>query len=417
MSAGGAGVGAAKSRTPGSLYLQTNESNNQVIRFDRGADGLLTEVNRHPTGGSGSGGFNYRSDPRALIIDGASGLVLTPDRRFLFAVNVGDNSVSSFQVGDDGDLGLVDVKRTGNVVTGMSGTAKSLAFSSSTATLYVLHALGPKHIRLMSVDPEGTLTNRPESYVAVPADKPRRITTMLALSKDERFLLVGCSIDEPPNANPDGSPILWVNRNGRPHSIFANAPDPDGLAVFSVGETGQLGDPVFEDAGGGSPWCPLFLTQRTNQFLIGFATADGISLAGLDPDGKVTTGPIVKADTSIGRGSALCWMSVTPDDRLVFATMTGYSYITSWKVEGNTVSIAKDPACAQVPGDGTFRSLGGIVGAGPTDMWMTPDGRYLYQIYPNASLLMGYSVESDGALAEVTRAAIPHNSAHSLAGF
>jgi hypothetical protein len=401
----------------GCLYIQTNENQNRVIHFIRGEDGRLTEVERRPTGGSGSGTFNYRADPRAIILDGAQGLVLTPDRRFLFAVNVRDNSVSSFAVGEEGKLTLLDVKRTGNIVAGMTGTAKSLAYSSSSGTLYVLHTIGPDHIRLMSVDSEGMLTARPEAYTAVPPDKPGRITTMLTLAPDQRFLLVGCSIDEPPGANPDGSPILWAQRNGMPHSIFANAPDPDGLAVFSVDEHGALGEPIFQDAGGSSPWCPLFLNHRPNRFVIGFATADGLSLATLEPDGKVATGPVVQADTSIGRGSALCWMSITPDDRLVFATMTGYSYITSWRLEGNALSVAKDPACSKVPGDGTFRALGGIVGAGPNDMWMTPDGAYLYQIFPNASKLIGYAVQPDGELTEVTSADIPYNSAHSLAGF
>jgi hypothetical protein len=57
------------------------------------------------------------------------------------------------------------------------------------------------------------------------------------------------------------------------------------------------------------------------------------------------------------------------------------------------------------------------VGAAPNDMWMTPDGTYLYQMYPNASKLIGYSVQSDGELLEVASANIPRNSPHSLAGF
>jgi hypothetical protein len=78
-------------------------------------------------------------------------------------------------------------------------------------------------------------------------------------------------------------------------------------------------------------------------------------------------------------------MAITPDDRRVFATMTGYGYITSWRLDGNVLSIAKDPACPKVPGDGTFRGIGGIVGSGPNDIWLTPDGAYLYQTYGNAS--------------------------------
>jgi hypothetical protein len=400
----------------GHLYMQTNEDQNRIIHYLYADDGTLTELERSLTGGFGSGAFNFRADPRAIILEGAHRLVLAPDRQFLFAINNRDNSVSSFGIGQAGQLTLLDVTPTGNVASGISGTAKSMAFSPSTRTLYVLHTIGPDHIRLMSVDTKGALTARSEAYTAVPADKPGRITTMLTLAPDERFLLVGSSIDEAPGANPDGSPILSVQRNGMPHSIFSNAPDPDGLAVFAVDGNGALDGPKFQDGGGSSPWCPLFLNEQPYRFVIALATADSVLLAALEPDGRVAPGPPVQADTSTGRGFP-CWMSISPDDRLVFATMTGHSYITSWLLQGNELKIARDPACPKVPGDGMFRDLGGTVGSGPIDMWMTPDGSYLYQIYPNASKLIGYSVQADGGLREITRADIPHNSPHSLVGF
>ena len=73
---------------------------------------------------------------------GCASVLLTPNLRFLFAVNAGGNSVSSFGVGEDGTLALLDVKRTGNIVTGRGGTAKSLAYAPSSGTLYVLSS-GP----------------------------------------------------------------------------------------------------------------------------------------------------------------------------------------------------------------------------------------------------------------------------------
>jgi hypothetical protein len=401
----------------GHLYMQTNEARNRVVHYVRAPDGQITEVEPHLTGGAGSGTFNYLADLSGLVVEGANSVVLTPDNRFLFAANVGDNSVSSFRVADDGNLRPLDIKRTGNIVSGRSGTAKSLVYAASTGTLYVLHTDGPRHIRLMSVNDEGMLAARPEGYRATPTDKSDRITTMLTLAPDERFLLVGSGLDELPARNPDGSPILWVQRNGRPHVIAANAPDPDGLAVFAVGEDGALGDVQFQDAGGASPFCPVFLNHRPNEFVLGYAGANGVSLGTLGADGRVSTGPVVPADTTVGRLSELCWLSVTPDDQLVFATMTGYSYISSWHLNGSVLSIAKDPACPKVQGDGTFRGIGGIVGAGPNDMWMTPDGAYLYQIYGNASKLVGYAVHPDGSLDEITSAEIPHNSPQGLAGF
>jgi hypothetical protein len=304
------------------------------------------------------------------------------------------------------------------MVSGRFGTAKSLAYDGSTGTLYVLHALGPDHLWLMSVDNEGRLTPRSEHYTVNTKEKQDRVATMVTLSPDGKFLLVGTTFDERAKANPDGSPILWVSHNGEePRLVASNSPDPDGLVVFPVNAHGALGQPQFQDGGGGSPWFPQFLNHRPDQFIIGYAVADGISLATLDSDGTVTTGPVVQLDTSAGRPSELCWASITPDDRLVFATNFGYSYLSSFRLEGNVLSIAKDPACPKVPGDGTYRALNGSVSSGPSDNWLTPDGAYLYQIYGNASKLMGYAVHDDGSLTEVTSVAIPYNSSQGLAGF
>jgi len=404
----------------GHLYIQTNEIRNSVIHYLRSADGTISESERFPTGGAGSGGYNpivnRESTPNPF--EGARSVILSADLRFLFTTNAGDNSVSSFAVGDDGRLRLVDVKRTGNIVPGKSGSVKSLAYDDSTGTLYALHSLGPDHVRLMSVDNEGHLTARPERYTVNTEDKPNRVATTVALSPDGKFLIVGTTFDEPAKPNPDGSPILWVSRNGDPpHSVASNAPDPDGLVVFPVTGHGVLGDPLFQDGGGGSPWFPLFLNHRPNQFVIGYAVADGLSLATLDSDGTVATGPVVQIDTSAGQPSELCWLSISPDDRFVYATNFGYSYITSFQLDGNVLTVAKDPACPKVPGNGTFRALNGTVSSGPSDNWLTPDGAYLYQVYGNASKLIGYRTQQDGSLEEITTVAIPYNSSQGLAGF
>src|SRR5260370_34996363 len=146
----------------GHLYRQTNETQNAVIHFRRHPDGTITEVDRTSTGGSGSGLFkpisNEESAPNAF--EGANSVILSPDRQFLFATNGGDNSVSSFAVGEDGRLTLLDVCSTGNSVEGRSGTAKALGYGPSTGMLYVLHGFGPDHLRLISGDDEGDLSLR-----------------------------------------------------------------------------------------------------------------------------------------------------------------------------------------------------------------------------------------------------------------
>ncbi len=407
----------------GHLYMQTNEIRNAVVHYQCAANGKLTEVERCPTGGAGSGTFKpisgQESAPNAF--EGAASVIITPDHRFLFATNGGDNSVSSFSIGADGHLRLIDVKPTGNPVEGRSGTAKSLAYAPSCETLFVLHSFGPDHVRLLSVDGEGKLTPRPERYTVNTHDKPNRVSTMVVVSPNEKLLFVGTTFDEPivsTGLYPDGSPILWVQRGGGAfHSIASNAPDPDGLAVFPLREDGSLGTARFYDARGGSPFYIAFLHGRKNTFLIGYAVGDGVSMGTIEEDGKVNIGPLVKIDTSAGLPSELCWLSVSPDDRTVFATNFGYSNISSYHINGSDLEIACDPACPKVPGDGTARGLNGTVISGPADSWITPDGAYLYQIYGNAAKLVGYATQPGGSLEEITSVKIPYNSPQGLAGF
>lgn len=408
----------------GHLYMQTNEMQNAVIRFRRHPDGTITEVERTSTGGAGSGVFKpisgEESAPNAF--EGADSVILSPDRRFLFATNGGDNSVSSFAVEEDGHLKLVDVQPTGNPVEGRSGTAKALVYGPQTGMLYVLHAFGPDHLRLLSVDEQGRLTVHSERYTVNTHNKLDRVTTMATLSPDGRLLFVGTTWDEPPAANPDGTPILWVPRAGRGPGfalklIASNAPDPDGLIVFPVNEDGTLGAAAFYDAHGGSPWNIRFLHSRPDTFIIGYAVGDGISIGHVNSDGTISIGEVVKIDTSNGRPAELCWLSISPDDRTVYATDFGYGYITSYHINGSTVAIAKDPACPRVQGDGSFRALCGDVSSGPSDSWITSDGAHLYQVYANAAKLVGYAVQSDGSLKEITSVKIPYNSPQGLAGF
>ncbi|MEH2545706.1 WD40 repeat protein [Bradyrhizobium sp. AZCC 2262] len=408
---------------PGHLYMQTNEIENAIIHYERSSTGALTEVERIKTGGAGSGEFKpisgQESAPNAF--EGAGSIIFTPDRRFLFTTNGGDNSVSTFRISEDGRLSLIDVKPTGNPVEGRSGTAKSLAFAPSTRTLFVLHSFGPDHLRLMSVDAEGKLTARPEGYTVNTYSKRNRVATMVVVSPNEELVLVGTTFDEPialTGLYPDGSPILWVQRAGGAfHSIASNAPDPDGLAAFPLQKDGSLGTARFYDAKGGSPFYIGFLHERPDTFVIAYAVGDGCAMGTIEKGGTVNIGPLVKIDTSAGVPSELCWLAVSPDDRTVYATNFGYSNISSYHINGRGLEIACDPACPRVPGDGTARGLNGTVTSGPADSWITSDGAYLYQIYGNAAKLVGYATQSDGSLTEITSVKIPYNSPQGLAGF
>jgi len=393
----------------GSLYIQSNAAEaNEVFHCGRREDGTLALVEKHPTGGKGSGTYKPLTgqDPGPNAFEAAGALTLSPDRTMLFATNGGDNSVSSFRVGSDGHLSLIDCKPTGEAVEGRFGTAKSLAYSDKHRTLYVLHAFGPNHLRVYDVK-DGKLTLRPQRRTVDTPSKVGRVSTQVVLTPDQRFLLVDVLFDAHPATNPDGSPSLAVT----------NAIDKDGLVVFPVGADGGLGEPMFQDAGGAGPFYIKFLHGSPDTFLNGHAVSDGVSIGRIDSEGRVAHDAVVAIDASAGKPSELCWLAVSSDNRMVFATNFGFSNVSSYFIRDGKLMLAKDPACPAVPGDGKFRAVNNLVSSGPNDSWLSPDDKTFYQLYPNASVLVAYRVTADASLTEIQQLSIPYTSPQGMVGF
>lgn len=403
-------IAAGNGQAGGHLYMQTNEVHNAIIHYRRAANGVLEEIERVETGGAGSGVFKpvsgQESAPNAF--EGAGSVILAESNTLLFATNGGDNTVTSFRVGPNGKLKLIDRQLTGELITGRSGTAKSLAYRPKSRTLYVLHAFGPNHLRSYKVSDDGKLKLRPERRSVNTATKTDRVSTQAVLSPDGNFLLVDILFDARPAANPDGSPKL----------VVANAPDPDGLVIFPVGDDGALGEASFADAGGAGPFYVAFLHRSRDTFLNGVAVGDGVLVSRIDGHGRVTNGPLVQIDTSLGKPSELCWLQITSDNSLVLATNFGYGTVSTYRLADGRLSLLQDPANTAVPGDGTFRAVNELVSSGPSDSWLSPDDRYFYQIFGNASVLVSYQLDkSSGKLTELGRSQIPYNSPQGLAGF
>lgn len=392
----------------GHLYMQSNAIENEVFHFGRGADGSLELIAKHATRGKGCGTYKPLTgqDPAPNAFEGAGSVIVTRDRKFLFTANGGDNSVSSFRIERGGNLTLLDIGSTGEPVEGRSGTAKSLAYSDKHKTLYVLHALGPNHLRVYDVS-DGKLSLRPQKRTCNTSTKVDRLTTQAVLTPDQKFLLVDVLFDARPAMNPDGSPKL----------VVTNATDKDGLVVFPVQDDGGLGEPMFQDAGGAGPFFILFLNKKSDTFLNGHAVSDGVSMGSLDKQGRVSHESVVAIDASAGKPSELCWLVTTSDDRIVLATNFGLSNVSSYIIESGKLKLAKDPACPTVPGDGKFRAVNNLVSSGPNDSWLSPDDKYFYQLYPNASVLVGYRLNPDASLTEIGRTPIPYTSPQGLAGF
>lgn len=140
---------AGADRGQGAVYTMTNaESGNEVLVYNRAADGSLTFEAAVSTGGNGK--ISAAGD----ALGAQNPLILSPDRRFLFAVNAGSDSIAVLRVGDDG-LKLVEVVASG----GEFPASLTLSWN----LLYVLNAGGEGNITGFRVGNGGRLTPIPDS--------------------------------------------------------------------------------------------------------------------------------------------------------------------------------------------------------------------------------------------------------------
>jgi hypothetical protein len=85
--------------------------------------------------------------------------------------------------------------------------------------------------------------------------------------------------------------------------------------------------------------------DKPDTFVVASTVDDGLVLGSIDEVDPADLGPLVPLDTSSGKPSEECWLSISPDDRTVFATNFGCSDVTSYHINGKGLEIAKDPAC------------------------------------------------------------------------
>ena len=93
----GTGASTVPPTGVGAVYTQTNSpAGNSVVVFNRGANGTLTKREAVRTGGNGSK-QSVGCGPGCPILDSQTAVVVSNDGRFVFAVNAGSDTVTSFR--------------------------------------------------------------------------------------------------------------------------------------------------------------------------------------------------------------------------------------------------------------------------------------------------------------------------------
>jgi len=332
----------------GMVYTMTNVyPSNEVIAFRRAADGTLTRMQAYPTGGSGTGTMNVGPPAPPTGIDpltSQGSLSFSRDRRFLFAVNAGSNSISSFRVADDGMLMLVDVVPSGGFQPNSLNEYGGLLYVSNVGNAANGYASNITGFRVAN---DGRLGMIPGSA--------RMLSTVNAQPACVIFSPYGglLSVSE-----------LTTNR----------------ISIFGVYTNGVLTAPTVNPSSGTSPFGACFLS--TGNLLVSEASG---ALSSYIP---AADGRLAVLSGSVRNGQrATCWVVPTRDERFAYTSNAGSGTITSYRINSDgTVAVVESVAGAEGPG------------SGPIDNGVSEDGCYFYVLNGGFGSIAAYRIESDGRL-------------------
>ena len=330
----------------GAVFVMTNDAKkNEVIAFDRAANGYLTEAGHYDTEGRGSGGV---TDP----LESQGSLTLSQDHSILFVANAGSGNISLFSVRRSNLLFL------GKVASGGSQPVATAQFQN---LVYVLNSGGAGSVVGFHLEFGGQM--RPIKNATSFLTGNTTAGASLAFSPDGQFLLVTerlANTIDVFRVKPDGTlaPIV-VNPNPAP-GTFSVAFAPNGKAIVS--ETGA------PDASNGS----------------------AISSYTVGQNGKLTA--VSQSVPALAAGN--CWNAITPDGKYVYTSNSGSDSISGF-------AIAKDGTLTPVGST--------IVGNNPSgshnvDITVSADGQYVYTINSDSGNIGMFRIEQNGSLTNLGQA-------------
>jgi 6-phosphogluconolactonase len=335
----------------GEVYTLTNNTgNNEVLEYDRLSTGALKFHGAYATGGKGGTDPEHGCTAHCPFIDAQNEVILGPGRHFLFAVNSGSNTVSSFRVTAAG-LTLVDQKS--------SGGQHPVSVTAHGSLLYVLntHALD---ISGLHVSATGKLTpikgsTQKLTKGAVPSDVPPK-----EIQFDNSGTVLAVTLLAVPVID-----TFKVNARGVAGKAIANKTAHPLPFAFSVDNHDQLAVAELVDAA--LPPSPK-----------AFAPVSVVSTYSLD----TSTGKLKHIDTAGDKGFAACWTAITKNGRHEYVVNTGGGAPTGATVSVMNISSSGKVSLAQVSAPGKPGPLPNGEELARIDDALTGDNKYLYVVVP-----------------------------------
>lgn len=338
--------------------MMTNmTASNQIVAFYREMNGTLTYVGTFPTFGTGTG---TREVSAATANDGIDplasqdSLALSPDGRYLFAVNAGSNSISSFKIGNNGVPILVDVRPSGGVQPNSMSVLGNL--------LYVSHVGNAANDFASNLT--GFLINNNGRLYPIPG-ATHSLSTVNAQPSQVLF-------------NLDGSKLV-VSELSTNH-----------LSVFQVNHDGSLMGPIINTASGTLPFGSLFLSSGV--LLVTEAGTSALSSYALSPDGSLNA---ISGSVPNGQMTS-CWVAAARNEQFAYTSNTLSGTIAIYRIASNgEVNFIRNVPSTPA---GTPTGL-------PIDIRTSKDGRFCYVLNGNQGTISVFQIEDDGSLGHLQVAA------------
>jgi len=346
---------ASTDRSPviGNVYVNDNTAGTNTIgAFDRHADGTLTPElgSPFPAGGAGTGA--------GLASQGA--LQISPDRRFLVAVDAGSNQISVLRIARDGSLQLVPH----GVV--YSGGALPVSVAIHGHLVYVANA--------------GTTDS---NYTGFHLDYDGYLRP-----------LAGSTVTLPSGSQPGD--VLF---NGTGTKLVGTRVGTSEIDSFTVGYNGRLnaalGSPF--PAQGLGPFGSQFRPTNPNQLFVSNAHNGGSdtgTVSAFDDSINGTLTPVAGSPFA-DLQTAPCWVEISHDGRFLFAVNTGSGEISRYSIApgGGLTLLGSTP-------------VGNTGGVGAVDARLSPDGRTLYIDESRIGAVGAFAVDG-GNLTELPSSLLP----------
>jgi len=367
-------AGAKRAINLDAVYTTTNDpKGNAVVMFTRKANGKLVKRKTVKTGGTGIAAQPPFGFP---IVDSSGSLELTPNGRLLFAVNDGDNTISSFRITASGPK-LVDNVTAGGILP--------ISITTSNGVLYVLNEESG-NIFGYRYSKTGHLTPIAKSAEALSQVGPDGVAADIGFSPSGKVLVVSQRNLPAQHGVIDTFRVRANGTTGPAQGHEANDANPFGFDFTSTGHL-LVANVGFVATPPNTPPNPGDLTQ-----FIGSASSYNLTASG----GVTATGVVPSG------GRAACWLVVTKNNKFAFVTNT-----LSSGPPPNIGTGAGGLSRYSVAADGTLTLLGQTdTGPGfPGDEALSSDSQYLYVLLPfvmgGSSHIDVYKVGSGGSLTHI----------------